>query len=1194
MPLEPLVEDSLPVAVGRYRITGLLGRGGMGVVYLATAEGTSVQVAIKTVVTVNSKTLGAIRAEVQSLKRMRHPGIVKIVDEGLSEGLPWYAMEYLEGLTLEQLNGQSWPDSRAGTGTTSDGDRTERTLVGTASGADSAALWSPIGSGPASPPSQPAAAGDLVRIIELYRRLCEPLAYVHRAGIVHRDLKPSNVFVRNGLPVLTDFGLVGRAFRWMARGPQELLGRAVGSIHYISPEQIRGEFVDARADLYSFGCMLYESLTGRPPFDAADASQVIDQHLHETPRPPSALVFGIPQRLEELVLCLLAKSPRKRLGYVDDVADVLIDLGASASSYPGSSDEPVADYFYRPQIAGRRQLVDQLENQGTAAAAGSGALVLIQGESGIGKTALVAEFARRAAANRFIVVAGQCLPSSGDSTVGAEAHARPLEPLQNMLLAIADRCRERGEAASRATFANHLDILSAIDAGIAALGWPKPPPDLQQHDPVSARRRVLNALAEAIAAFAADKPLVIVIEDLHWADEFTLAFLGSLSAAYFKRQRIMVVGTYRPKQASPALRRLAERSDVSRLALTPLDEDAIGNMVADMLAVQSPPHGSIDFLTTKAEGNPLIVMEYLRCATLEGILKRRSGSWQIPATLSFSIGTPAPAVLPQSKSALVARRLEGVDPEARAALEAAAVIARATDLDVLAQVADLPRDQLTHAVQLLRRRQLLEELDDGDVRFTHDEIRQSAYATIDPDRRKRLHRRCAGARAQRSGAMRGLPQAELAHHWAEAGLADRAARCFLEAGDLARGTFANEDALALYRAGIVQAQARSSDGSAVTSTTLAQLAEGAGDVLALAGAQSEARAMYERALDAGAGTNHLDLVRIQRKMGSCWSAEGEHRRGLTALQQAERLLDKGEASSPVPTPAWWQEWAQLQIDQIWTHYWLRDLDEMHRLSVRVGPIVEANANARQLARYFQSLAILLMHQGRYRISPETVANARRAVVASEQAASLRDIGMSRFVLGFALLFEGGLAEAEAELSGATEYAETIGDIPLQCRCATYLAIARRFRGDLEGVEHHANRTIQMATMGGMDDYLGASMANLGWIAWRRRDLETAEQHTRAALAAWGRNESRNQTKGGLYPFQGLALWVRLALAFERGRLDECPAAAQRLLDPSQQVLDEAAAASLVCLVELIAGNHEHQARETLKECVERATAQRYL
>src|SRR5205085_1053735 len=151
-------------------------------------------------------------------------------------------------------------------------------------------------------------AVPLAAILTLVQELCAPLAYLHGEGLVHRDLKPDNVLVRpNGQPVLMDFGLVTQFTGEVQRERLQVEGEISGTLAYMAPEQIRGEPVDARADLYSLGCILYELLVGHPPFLARSERELLREHLESVPLAPSRHGGDLPSGLDALVLRLLAK-----------------------------------------------------------------------------------------------------------------------------------------------------------------------------------------------------------------------------------------------------------------------------------------------------------------------------------------------------------------------------------------------------------------------------------------------------------------------------------------------------------------------------------------------------------------------------------------------------------------------------------------------------------------------------------------------------------------------------------------------------------------------------------------------------------------------------------------------------------------------------------------------------------------------
>ena len=396
-----LEKGQLPDAFGPYRVLGVIGQGGMGVVYRARHEATGEEVAVKTVRVRRRFLLHRIRREVNALARIRHPGLVRIIETGQTDGLPWYAMELLVGVTLQEYFRRAVPgppgttnppDPGAGGLTEADfvlatGDTggaspaastmTRQTVSGPDPGATVAlSLTNTTATqGPREPPTlasgsspgtvaitgmsrlpsgdQGATAGDPAgrpgsttrshaavplgewrTFLGLISRLCGTLAYLHGEGVVHRDIKPQNVFLRpDGTPVLLDFGLAAY-FGADGRESLEVGVKVEGTPEYMAPEQIRGELVDARADLYSIGCLLYEGITGRVPFLGSTPANTLRAHVKVPPIPPRVLRNDVPDELDALILRLLAKDPGERLGHARDVVVELTRIGAEVPDWP--------------------------------------------------------------------------------------------------------------------------------------------------------------------------------------------------------------------------------------------------------------------------------------------------------------------------------------------------------------------------------------------------------------------------------------------------------------------------------------------------------------------------------------------------------------------------------------------------------------------------------------------------------------------------------------------------------------------------------------------------------------------------------------------------------------------------------------------------------------------------------------------
>ncbi len=637
--------------VGPYRLGAPLGEGGVALVFRGTHEQTGAVVAIKTVRAPRERLLASVRREIQSLKRIQHPGVISILEGGVEDGRPWYAMELLEGATLRKYLGI--PASTRISATVSVISGQSETRLGATE--DHTTGETPRHS---APPSLRSRVGRVPWLLGLVRELCEPLAFIHGEGIVHRDLTPSNVFVRSdGRPVLMDFGLVWQ----LTDESREVLSVDMvqaGTISYMAPEQARGERLDARADLFALGCILYEVLTGDVPYPVSSWRELIDAHDGPQPLPPSAVADGVPPGLDDLVLGLLRRHPRDRIGHASDVAAALADLGASDTRTYAAPRAKA--YLYRPELVGRSEPLRQALVSVAALLRGEGGLMLVSGTSGIGKTTFVSELARQVQLAQHAVVVGQCVAVGVAGGRGLR-QGGPLYPLAPLLQAVGDRCVSGDRERTDRLLGPRGKILATVEPWLRSLSALAPYPDPPEIPGEAARRRLIDALAETLSAFAAEQSTLLVLEDIQWADDLTLAFLSSLSARFYRDNPVLIVATVRSEEVGPALDHLFASPQTSTVRLSRLDTTAVEEMGAEMLGQKLLPPGLAVLLAAESSGNPFFVAEYLRAAVDARLLFRdERGRWQPEAGRSFeALG------LPRTLESLVLRRIEDLAGVAR-------------------------------------------------------------------------------------------------------------------------------------------------------------------------------------------------------------------------------------------------------------------------------------------------------------------------------------------------------------------------------------------------------------------------------------------------------------------------------------------------------------------------------------------------
>ncbi|HEY8487859.1 MAG TPA: protein kinase, partial [Thermaerobacter sp.] len=252
------------VLAGRYRVTGLLGGGGMAVVYKATDQVTGETVAVKALrseYVSDGAFLRRLRREAEAVRRLSHPGVVAVLDVGEDAGHPFLVLEYVEGITLKQYIREKAPL-------------------------------------------------PLREAVHIASRVLSVLQHAHENGVIHRDVKPQNILITPDARVMvTDFGIARASGTTTTVVDQ---GAMVGTAQYFAPEQARGMPASERSDVYAVGIILFEMLTGRLPFDGDTPVAVAMQHLGQEPPLPSALNPRVPRALEAIVLKALEKNPDRR------------------------------------------------------------------------------------------------------------------------------------------------------------------------------------------------------------------------------------------------------------------------------------------------------------------------------------------------------------------------------------------------------------------------------------------------------------------------------------------------------------------------------------------------------------------------------------------------------------------------------------------------------------------------------------------------------------------------------------------------------------------------------------------------------------------------------------------------------------------------------------------------------------------
>jgi tetratricopeptide (TPR) repeat protein len=666
----------------------------MGRVLLAEDDALRRKVALKTLKRTDRSSRHRFLREARAAARISHPNVCPIFEVGKERGRPYLAMELLSGETL--------------------GNRLRR--------------------GPLAP-------GEALDVAE---DLLAALGALHDAGVVHRDLKPSNIFLTPHGAKLLDFGLArelpGEVARALASASDLTRpGLIIGTPGYMAPEQVLGKPVEARADLFAAGAVLYEALSGQRPFPGESVVQSLSRTLYD--EPPALAGSSTLVALDPPIRRALSKKPEERHASARAMAD---DLRQAARAV-----EAVGPAVARETFVGRDAELAWLAERFAAAAAGAGSVVFVTGERGVGKTALVGEFIRRVLAGpgQVTVASGRCPEATGPG----EAFQPFYDAVGRLLTS---RVRDQTSQLLR-TYAPTICV--QMPAGLV----PDPDGTLRRQTAGATKGRLIREAGDFLKASGRGFPIVLFLEDLQWADAASVDLLHHLGCR-LARQRTLIVGTFRQADvdaSNPRMKRCA-LDLVARGAARELTLGALA--AADLEAYLDARFPSHRFpvelpgaLHARTEGLALFVRSLVDVLVERGDIERGEGGWALARPVE---GLDLEAT--KGLRDLVRQQLEGLLRTEREILEVASVAGREFLSPVIAHLVGHPDLQVEEDLRrLCRVRRIIleggeEALPDGTLatryRFAHALYQSVLREDLVASRRLELHRRVA---------------ARLRHHW---------------------------------------------------------------------------------------------------------------------------------------------------------------------------------------------------------------------------------------------------------------------------------------------------------------------------------------------------------------------------------------------------------------------------------------------
>lgn len=583
--------------------------------------------------------------------------------------------------------------------------------------------------------------------LALLGQFFQALEYIRRHQVVHRDIKPANVLVQQGQVKVLDFGIAAL---------EGVGSPTAGSLLYMAPETLNDQPFTHVTDLFAAGVMAYEVLAGRHPFEGTDKNQLIQQILHVE---PDYTRLNGPPALRAVVARLLAKNPAARFPTAAEALAALAE--ASGEALPLETQATRASLIQAAQFVGREAELAQLLGALAQTQAGHGSVWLLGGESGVGKSRLLDELRIQALVRQAWVWQGQAVSEGGQP-------AQLWRDIFLWLLLVAEP--NDAEVAVLQPFVPQGEAL--LDRNIP------PAPPLAAS---AAQERLCVVVVTLLQRVATRQPIVLLLEDLHWAGSLSLAILTKVMQE-IGSMAVLVVGNYRNDEQPTLPQQLPS---ATLLPLNRLTDAQVTTLTSAILGLPTERIGAlVKFLQQQTEGNAFFVVEVLRSLAEEAGLLSEVQTLALPEHL-----------LVGGMQHVVWRRLQRMAEEDYPWLELAAVAGRELELPLLQHLASEVDWQawLSRCADAV----VLEPQGEG-WRFAHDQLRQGVLTALAPARAKTLHQTVAQGVEQLHAANLAVHYSRLAYHYQCAEQWEKTLAYHGLAGDAANGLYAHSEARAHY------------------------------------------------------------------------------------------------------------------------------------------------------------------------------------------------------------------------------------------------------------------------------------------------------------------------------------------------------------------------------------------------------------
>ena len=732
--------------IKHYKVDEKLGVGGMGVVYKGFDTILHRDVAIKVMhnhLLDDPKHADRFLNEARAAARLTHPNIVTIYEISESEVGRYIAMEYVHGRPLmSMLKGESFPDTK--------------------------------------------------KIVKIVSQILDGVHVAHEMGILHRDIKPDNILVTSDEIVkILDFGIA----KITAKPGLTVAGDVLGTVEYMAQEQMLGEELDARCDIYSVGVVLYQLLTHRLPFTGDNPVAMLYKQLNENPVPPSHYNGAVSSQLDQVVLNSIC-SKEKRWKTAKEFSEALLDSIAVKQAEVHTEEDPfydtdiqtvtesthVDDYDRLNSVfVGRKKELTKLISLYNKAEKSHGQTAIVMGEAGIGKSTLAEQLRRYVKQNKGWVLYGASLYQEG-----MDAYMPYIDALREFFSSesyeLPDKERQEIKTLVREKIPLLMEFAERFTTSFGNQNALEPTTD------VSKRINLIEGIYLFVSLISTIRPVVLIIDDLQWADESSLRLFHYI-ARHMNNDRVLMIGISRtdrfdlqkdgkPGKLIDMLSRMRREGLFQEILLTRLNLKNCEELIDKALGRTVFSEDFYERLFRETNGNPFFALETLKLLRENGSIYLENGEWrQLQDGFSLDV--------PDRVEDVFMRQISGLGDEEHEVLQVASVIGYKFDISILAALVEMRKIKLLKMFQRIEKELTIITSTENGYQFEHPMLRELLYNEIPAALRKEYHLMTAEEFERIYDGDFGALVGEVAQHYRLAGEYSRAIPLLYKAGSRA-------------------------------------------------------------------------------------------------------------------------------------------------------------------------------------------------------------------------------------------------------------------------------------------------------------------------------------------------------------------------------------------------------------------------